>query len=89
MRRRCAVIAITVPLVALSPLACGGSEDEKSRTTPPPTDEAPPERTAPQADIPGLPPGFAECMGRRGYEIRSSADIHAAPPQVLQACFGH
>jgi hypothetical protein len=28
-------------------------------------------------------------MAARGYEISSQADIHAAPPQVLQACFGH
>jgi hypothetical protein len=27
-------------------------------------------------------------MAEQGYEITSSADIHSAPPDVLQACFG-
>jgi len=35
-----------------------------------------------------LPPGFVECMADQGHEIESSADIHSAPPEVLQTCFG-
>jgi hypothetical protein len=27
-------------------------------------------------------------MADRGFEVESSADIHSAPPDVLQACFG-
>jgi hypothetical protein len=27
-------------------------------------------------------------MAQQGYVIRSEADIHSAPPGVLQACFG-
>jgi len=30
---------------------------------------------------------FVKCMADRGYEIASPADVHAAPPQVLQTCF--
>jgi hypothetical protein len=35
-----------------------------------------------------LPPEFMKCMAEQGYPIKSLDEIHAAPQQVLQACFG-
>jgi hypothetical protein len=37
--------------------------------------------------IPGPVLEFLECMAEQGYEVQSPTEIHAAPPQVLQACF--
>ena len=80
MRRPRAVIAVALGLVALALVlaACGGGDDgEDKKATPPPS-----------GDLGALPPGFVECMAEQGYEIKSSADIHSAPPEVLQGCFG-
>jgi hypothetical protein len=66
--------------------ACGG-DDEETTTAPAPSVEAPSGGAAPSG-LGALPPGFVECMAEQGYEIESSADIHSAPPEVLQACFG-
>jgi hypothetical protein len=87
MRRRRAATALTLPLVALAMAACGGGDEETS-TTPTPSVEAPSGGVEPPNDLGALPPGFVECMAEQGYKIESSADIHSAPPAVLQACFG-
>jgi hypothetical protein len=50
--------------------------------------ETPSGGAAPPSDPGQLPPEFLECMAERGYQVKSSADIHSAPPQVHQACFG-
>jgi hypothetical protein len=35
-----------------------------------------------------LPPEFMKCMADQGFPIESPDEIHSAPQQVLQACFG-
>jgi hypothetical protein len=81
VRRRLAVISVVAALalvaLALILAAYGGGDGEEAPTSP-----APP--SAPGS----LPPEFVNCMADRGFKIESPADIHAAPPQVLQACFG-
>jgi hypothetical protein len=77
-------------LVVVVVLLSGG-DDEGASSNPAPSGggvETPRGGPAPQGDLEALPPGFVECMAEAGYEIKSSADIHSAPPQVLQACFG-
>ena len=86
MSRRRAVIALVV--LALMVGACGG-DDERTTTGRTPSGDASPRSTNPSSGVDGLPPGFVECMAEQGYEVKSSADIHSAPADVLQACFGH
>jgi hypothetical protein len=72
-------------VVAVALAGCGDGDDAKT-TTPATTSKPgsqPPSRSAGQ-----LPPAFLKCMRDRGYEVTSPDQIHAAPPQVLQACFG-
>jgi hypothetical protein len=90
MRPRRVALALALALVALAftLAACGGGDDEETTTTPAPSVEAPSGGAVPPSDLGALPPGFVECMAQQGYEIESSADIHSAPPEVLQACFG-
>jgi hypothetical protein len=91
VKRPCALIAVAVALVVTLTIgACGGGDDGTTTTSAPPPDgvEAPRESTPPASATGDLPPGFVECMAEQGYEIKSSADIHSAPPPVLQACFG-
>jgi hypothetical protein len=84
MRRLRTLIAGALALVALTLAACGG--DDPEATTSAPSSEAP--GGAAPNDLGQLPPGFVECMADQGFEIESADDIHTAPPQVLQACFG-
>lgn len=93
MRRRIVVaLALALTTLALTLAACGGDDDESATPTPStstaPSAGAPSGGTPPSGDLGALPPGFVECMRQQGYEITSSADIHSAPPEVLQACFG-
>ena len=88
MRRARAVIAVALALVALALMlaACGGGGDDEEATTSPAPTEAPSEGAAPPS--PGaLPPGIAECLEDKGVELESPADLHSAPPEVLQECF--
>jgi hypothetical protein len=66
--------------------ACDGSDDGNANATPVPTES--PSGTAAPPSTGALPPEFVQCMADRGYEIQSPNDMHAAPQQVLQACFG-
>lgn len=83
-------VATCATLIGLVLSGCGG-DDDKPRTTPAvgdgpdtaTTEAAPPPSTPSQ-----LPPEFIKCMADQGYDVQSSADVHSAPPQVLQACFG-
>ena len=90
MRRPRTLIAAALALVVVITLvvvvaAGGGGGDGETTTSPTPT-EAPSGDAAPP--IPGgLPPGIAECLAEQGVRIDSPADLHSAPPQVLQACF--
>jgi len=83
------LIALALALVALALLlaACGGGDDDEETTTTTPAAEAPSPSAAPPS-VGALPPGFVECMAEQGYEIESPTEIHSAPPDVLQACFG-
>jgi hypothetical protein len=90
--RRWVRLAAIVTVLALAALigACGGGDDgDDSPPAPPPPSEVPfGNRDAPPPSASQLPPEFIECMAKKGYDVASSADIHSAPPQVLQACFG-
>jgi hypothetical protein len=84
--RTVTAVALVVPALALG--ACGGGDDEEQpATTAPPATAAPSDGAAPSSPS-GLPPQLVECFRNEGYDITSPADIHSAPPQVMQACFG-
>jgi hypothetical protein len=83
MRRLVTIGAMAIGLVLAG---CGGGDDEAT-TTPAPA-ETPGESTAPPGSSGALPPEFVECMADQGFEVSSPDDIHEAPPQVLQTCFG-
>jgi hypothetical protein len=88
------VIAVPVALVVLVAILLAGiavaGRDDQPTTNPAPPDgvEAPIEPTPAPGGQGALPPEFVECMANRGFEIASPNDIHAAPPEVLQVCFG-
>jgi hypothetical protein len=87
VRRTRALIALAVALVALSIAiaACGGGDDEETNTRPAPA-ETPGDGATPPS--PGaLPPELLQCFADKGYKIESPAQIHSAPPQVVQECF--
>jgi hypothetical protein len=77
-------------VVALALLlgACGGDDEDDTPTAAPPASDAPFGGGAPPPGTGQLPPEFIECMADRGYEVESPTDIHSAPQDVLQACFG-
>ena len=84
--RRLLVISLAVVAFALA--ACGGGDegDGDAATSPAPTGAPSGGDTTPPA--PGaLPPGLLDCLAEKGFEVESPADIHSAPPQVLQQCF--
>jgi hypothetical protein len=80
-------LALALVIAALAFAACGGDDDEPA-TTSAPTVEAPAGGSATSGELGALPPGFVECMAEQGYEIESQSDIHSAPADVLQDCFG-
>lgn len=86
MRRHLALAAVMLGLVLSG---CSG-DDEDTPTTRVPSGgaEAPGEGATPPSDAGALPPEFLRCMAEQGFEVKSSADIHSAPQQALQACFG-
>ncbi len=84
MKRRVTIGAVGIGLVLSS---CGG-DDEDATTTPAPPVDAPSGSATPPSDPGALPPEVVGCLADQGFEIESSAEIHSAPPQVLQACFG-
>jgi hypothetical protein len=79
VRRAAAAVAFVVALIAAG---CGGGDDKEATTTPAPS-EAP---AAPSSGA--LPQQLVDCYAKRGYKVESPADIHSAPPQVVQECFG-
>jgi hypothetical protein len=82
------VSAVTLALVALAlPLGgCFGGDDEEATNSPAPAGN--PGRDAPPPSPSGLPPELVECFADRGFDLESPAEIHSAPPQVVQECFG-
>jgi hypothetical protein len=91
MKRLLTLGIVLIPLVVVIALVVssgGGDEENTSRPAPSNGVEAPSEGTTPPSAPGQLPPEFVECMADQGFDIESSADIHSAPPQVLQQCFG-
>jgi hypothetical protein len=88
MSRR-AVIAVALAQVALAFLlgGCLGGDDEEEATTSPAPAESRNGNAAPLSPS-GLPPELVECFADRGFELESATEIHSAPPQVVQECFG-
>ena len=91
MSRR-AVSAVALALVALALLVggCFGGDDEENDATAPasaaPLGDGRGSATPPSPSA--LPPELLECFADKGYEIASPTEIHSAPPQVVQECFG-
>jgi hypothetical protein len=88
-RRLIATIAAVVALASLITACSGGDDGDGNGSAKPPAADAgrgDGGATPPSADQ--LPPKFTRCMAERGFPIESPDDIHSAPQQVLQACFG-
>jgi hypothetical protein len=95
VRRPRAVIAVPLALVVLVAIVLGGiavagGGDNETSTNPAPRDgvQSPTEPTPSPGDPSSLPPEFVRCMADQGFDVDTPDDIHAAPPQVLQTCFG-
>jgi hypothetical protein len=90
VRRPRALVAIALALVALALLlAVSGGGEEETSSSPAPSNgvQAPSEGATPPS--PGaLPPQLVQCFVDQGFDVQSPADIHSAPPQVVEACFG-
>ena len=96
MTRPRTVIAAPLALIILVAIVLGGialgrngGEDgtttrERRDAVETPTDTATPPPGAPGA----MPPAFVKCMADRGFAVESPQEIHSAPPEVLQDCFG-
>lgn len=82
------LVAIGALVIGLGLAGCAGEDEEKATTTSAPPVDAPSGSAPPPSDPSALPPEFVDCMAAKGYKVKSSADIHSAPQQVLQACFG-
>jgi hypothetical protein len=91
VRRRRAVIALVLALVALAlPLAaCGGDDNDAGTTTSavPSSGVAPPGGGAAPPSTSELPPALVKCFADQGFNVESATEIHSAPPAVVQACF--
>jgi hypothetical protein len=82
------LITIGAVVIGLALSGCGG-DSEKATTSPAPNDPVEtPSDSPPPADPGALPPEFMECMADQGFEVSSPDDIHSAPTEILQACFG-
>jgi hypothetical protein len=91
MRRRSGLSASVIVLILAMPSgACGGDDADKDATDSATPSEAPSGRgnAAPPSSPGRLPPEFVQCMAERGIDVESSADIHSAPQDALQVCFG-
>lgn len=90
MRRRRAATATTTALVTLVLTVAACSDDDEDVTpSPAPREGAEtPRSTTPPNGLGALPAEFVQCMADQGFKIESPAQIHSAPPQLLQACFG-
>ena len=89
MRRLLAASLLTAALAAPN-AGCGGSDDDKDAAISPTPSNTPatPAPTAAPDSASQLPPAFVQCMADRGFTVTSIDDIHSAPPDVLQTCFG-
>ena len=83
MGRRRLSASLVAMMLAMQAGGCGGGDDGTDVTaSPTPSGSPPPSSTS------ELPPAFVQCMADRGFQVESSDDIHAAPQEVLQTCFG-
>jgi hypothetical protein len=90
MKRPRAIILTGVAVIALALLlgACGGDGDDEGKTTSAPSSEfAPPSGGAPPS-AGALPPVLVQCFADKGFNLESPTEIHSAPRQVVQECFG-
>jgi hypothetical protein len=81
------IVTIGAVAIALVLSSCSG-DDEDATTSPAPPADAPSRSATPPGGPGALPPEFVDCMAAQGFDVKSPDDIHAAPPQVLQAWFG-
>ena len=89
--RRWPRLRVTVAVVALALVlaACSGDDaEDKPRATPPASDAQRGGGGGTPGDAGQLPPKFMECMADQGFPIKSLDEVHSAPQQVLQTCFG-
>lgn len=88
MRRARTSLALALALVALALMlaACGGDDGEETTTSPAPREAPSGDATTPSAGA--LPPELVECFADEGFDIESPTEIHSAPRQVVQECFG-
>ncbi len=84
MRRCRTVLAIALVPVALGFAACG--HERREHEPPDPGGQQGGPRSGEQGSG-ALPEPLLECFADKGYDIESSAEIHSAPPEVVQACF--
>jgi hypothetical protein len=86
--RRGIALAVVIAL-ALAVAGCSSDDGGDKPQAKPTTSDAPSGgggTTPPSAGQ--LPPKFMKCMADQGYPIESPDEVHSAPTQVLQACFG-
>jgi len=81
------LVTIGAVVIGLGLSSCGG-DDGEATTSPEPPAEAPSGGATPPSDRGALPPEFVECMADQGFDVKSPAEVHSAPQQVLQTCFG-
>jgi hypothetical protein len=86
LRRSRPLIALVLALSVLALTACGGGDDGQTNTSPAPSEAPEKGTTSPGAG--GLPPALLDCFADKGYKVESPSEIHSAPPQVVQECFG-
>lgn len=86
MKRRLVLGAVAI---ALGLSGCSDDGDDAAKEPAPPAAvETPDGNTTPPTPPGQLPPEFVKCMADEGFEIKSPDEIHSAPPEVLQKCFG-
>jgi hypothetical protein len=85
VRRPRTVIAVALTLITIvaGGIALAGGDGDDTSTSP-----ASNERASPGSAPGTLPPAFVDCMAEQGFDIDSLDQMHAAPPQALQACVG-
>ena len=85
-------LAALVAVIALALLigACSGDDgnDDNSPASPPASAAPPGDGGAAPPSAGQLPPEFMQCMAEQGFPIESPDDVHSAPQQILEACFG-
>lgn len=85
-RRIALTLAAALSAIVLTIAACGSDDDGENPTTTPAPTETPSEGATPSAGA--LPPQLLECFADRGYEVESPDEIHQAPQEVVDECFG-